>query len=72
MKRPMETNRLETGPPVAKRLCLDGSKPVVSPAVPTVTTSKGTITSTPVSTGKSVVTNVFFCAILFQSDSSCF
>ena len=71
MKRPMETNRLETGPPVAKRLCLDGSKQVVSPAIPTVTTSAGTITSTPVSRGKSGVTS-HKSAGLFQSDSSCY
>ena len=59
MKRPMETNRLETGPPVAKRMCLAGSKQVVSPAIPTVTTSAGTVASTPVPTGKLVLTSEF-------------
>ena len=47
MKRPMETNRLETGPPMAKRLCLEGSKQLVPETIPVVATSPGTITSDP-------------------------
>ena len=46
MKRPMETNRLETGPPIAKRMCLDRAKHSHAPTVPTnIAISTGTIIS---------------------------
>ena len=44
MKRPMETNRLETGPPMAKRMCLEGSRQLVAETIPIVSTSTGTVT----------------------------
>lgn len=52
MKRPMETNRLETGPPVAKRLCPDRTKRMNALAVRSVTSSTGTTAPPPAPQGK--------------------